>query len=158
MRSALPRQQTNFRETHMKNANSLLLLGFIAVVFSACSSPDSRIKDHETAFSRLSSEDQGKIRGGHVDIGFNEEMVTMALGEPDRRYSRTTAQGTSEVWAYRDRAPKISLGIGIGGGGGSTAVGGGVGVSTGGDRSDDRVRIIFENGRVTAIERRGGGS
>lgn len=79
----------------------------------------------------------------------------MALGDPDRRYTRTTAQGTSEVWAYRDRAPRISLGLGIGGGGGSTAVGAGVGL-TSGDRADDRVRVIFEQGRVSAIERKGG--
>lgn len=156
MRSAIPLQQTKFRETHMKTVPSLLLLGLIAAVFSACSSPDSRIKDHQSTFSQLSAEDQGKIRGGHVDIGFTEEMVTMALGEPDRRYTRTTAQGTTDVWAYRNRAPRVSLGFGIGGGGGSTGVGAGVGVSTGGDQADDRVRIVFEHGRVTAIEKKGG--
>jgi hypothetical protein len=42
-------------------------------------------------------------------------------------------------------------------GGGSGGVGGGVGVATGGgDQRDDKVRLIFENGRVSAIERSGG--
>lgn len=138
-----------------KTVLSILILGLTAATFSACSSPDNRIKSHQSTFDHLSAQDQGKIRGGQVDVGFTEEMVIMALGEPDRRYSRTTSAGTTDVWAYRDRAPKISLGLGIGGGGGSTGVGGGIGLSTGGDRSDDRLRIIFDQGKVSAIERRG---
>ncbi len=139
----------------MKTILLVLILGLAAAGFSACSSPDNRIKSHQSAFDNLSPQDQGKIRGGQVEVGFTEEMVVMALGEPDRRYSRTTAEGTTDVWAYRDRAPRISLGLGIGGGGGSTGVGAGVGLSTGGDRSDDRLRIVFAQGRVSAIERRG---
>lgn len=129
--------------------------GVCALGLSACSSPDSRIKEHAATFSALPSETQGKIRGGHVDIGFTQEMVVMALGEPDRRYSRTTSEGTSEVWAYRDRSPRVSLGFGIAGGSHSSGVGAGVGLSSG-DHAEDRVRIIFAQGRVTAIERRGG--
>jgi hypothetical protein len=34
-------------------------------------------------------------------------------------------------------------------------VGSGVALSSGGDRYDDKVRVIFEGGRVTAIETRG---
>ncbi len=138
----------------MKTLLTVALLGITLGAFSSCSSPDSRIRAHQSTFNSLSAVDQGKIRGGRVEIGYTEEMVLMALGDPDRRYTRTTEQGTSQIWAYQDRAPRVSLGFGIGGGGGSTGVGGGVGISTG-DRRDDRVRIIFERGRVSGIEKRG---
>lgn len=139
----------------MKTSFVIFGATFVAALCCSCSSPDSRIKDHAGVFNSLSAEDQGKIRGGHVDVGFTEEMVIMALGEPDRRFTRTTSEGTSQVWAYRDRSPHVSLGFGVAGGSGSTGVGGGVGISSGNQR-DDRVRIIFSNGRVSAIERRGG--
>ncbi|PTY03161.1 hypothetical protein DB347_22020 [Opitutaceae bacterium EW11] len=137
----------------MKTA--FLALGLVALtaVFSACSTTDSRISKHQAAFDALSPEDRGKVRGGHVDLGFTQEMVQMALGEPDRRYTRTTDQGSHEVWAYRDRGPSFSIGLGVGSGGRTSAVGAGVGVTTG-DRSDDKLRIVFQNGRVAAIERR----
>ncbi len=80
----------------------------------------------------------------------------MALGRPDRVATRTTPDGTSEVWSYRDPGPRFSvgLGIGVGGGGGSTRVGTGVGVSTGQRVYDDeKVRVVFdERGQVSAVE------
>jgi hypothetical protein len=33
-------------------------------------------------------------------VGFDQEMVKLALGEPDRVRARTDAQGTTEVWSY----------------------------------------------------------
>ena len=136
----------------MRTRLQLIVLGLLFLNLVGCSTPESRVKDNEALFKTLSPEDQGKIRGGHIDIGFTPEMVTMALGDPDRRYTRTTAQGVDQVWAYKDRSPNVSFGLGVGGGG--TALG--LGVASG-DRRDDRARIIFHDGRVVAIERRGSG-
>src|SRR5690606_18046612 len=94
---------------------------------------------------------QQKIRAGEAAVGFTAEQARMALGEPARTYARTTEQGQAEVWAYRSKAPSLSVGVGVGGGGGSTRVGGGVGVSTG-DRREDRLRLVFRDGRVIAVE------
>jgi hypothetical protein len=77
----------------------------------------------------------------------------MALGEPDRTYTRTSAQGTTEVWAYLDHSPTFSFGLGIGSFGHSSAYGGGVGMTTGGDRIEDKLRVVFAGGAVVAIER-----
>jgi hypothetical protein len=129
---------------------SLLVLSLAA----GCSTTDSRIKKHAAVFNSLSSEQQGKIRGGVVEPGYTDEMVLMALGDPDRRYTRTSDQGTAEVWAYADRGPAFSFGVGVGGGSRSSGVGGGIGISTGGDRADDKVRIVLQNRRVVAIEKR----
>jgi len=127
---------------------------FALLTMSGCSTPDSRIKSNQPAFDALPAETQSKIRVGKVEVGYTAAMVKMALGEPDRQYSRTTEKGRSEVWAYRDKGPALSLGFGVGGGSGSTGMGAGIGVSTAGDREEDKLRVIFEGDRVTAVESR----
>ncbi len=123
----------------------------LALGFAGCSTPDSRIQKNQASFSQLSPADQERIRRGEVAVGFTADMVTMALGEPDRRFTRTTDRGTVEVWAYQKKSPAFSVGLGVGGGGGGTRVGTGVGVQTGGGE-EDRLRLVLEGGRVTSIE------
>jgi hypothetical protein len=139
----------------MKLSRPLTLISFGALLlFAGCSTPSSRIKSHQAAFDALPTETQAAIRAGKVEFGYTQEMVLMALGKPDRRYSRTTQSGQTEVWAYRDRGPAFSLGLGVGGGSGRTGVGGGIGVSTAGDRDEDKMRVIFDvSGKVSAIEK-----
>ena len=141
----------------MKLPSSTFTAAFFACVFvfAGCSTTDGRIKSHQAAFDASPAPVQAKIRAGQVDVGFTQEQVTMALGKPDRSYTRTTARGTAEIWAYADNGPSFSIGIGAVGGGGGTMVGSGVGISTANDRYDDKVRVIFEGGRVTAVETRG---
>jgi hypothetical protein len=135
----------------MKMSRSLRLLPVLALAWlTGCSSPDSRIKANRAAFDALPAETQAKIREGKIEVGYTPELVIMALGKPDRSYTRTSAAGQSEVWAYRDKGPGFSFGVGVGGYG--SGVGGGVGVSTAGDRDEDKMRVIFEAGKVAAIE------
>ncbi len=126
---------------------------FAAALLAACASTDSRIRDNQSAFDSYPPAVQQQIRAGQADIGFTPDMVRMALGEPDRKFSRTAAEGSSEVWAYRDSSPTFSFGVGGGSFGRSSGVGGGVGVSTGGDAPDDKLRVVFFNGRVASIEK-----
>jgi hypothetical protein len=134
--------------------NFLAAMAAFVLIVAGCSTTDSRIKNHQAAFDAEPPAVQAKIRAGQIDIGFSPEQVTMALGKPDRSYTRTTARGTSEIWAYEDHKPAFSFGVGVAGGGGSTMVGSGVAVSTGNDRFDDKLRVVFEGGRVTAVETR----
>jgi outer membrane protein assembly factor BamE (lipoprotein component of BamABCDE complex) len=67
---------------------------------AGCSTPETRIKKSPEAFGRLTPAQQDMIRKGEVGLGFDQEMVQLALGEPDRIRTRTDAEGTSEVWAY----------------------------------------------------------
>lgn len=131
---------------------TLTAFGSFALLLSACSSTDSRIQKDKAAFDEYPPSVQYAIRAGRIEIGFTPAQVRMALGEPTRSYTRTTASGTSLVWAYSKKGPSLSIGVGVGGGGGSTSVGGGVGVTTGGDQADDRLRVIFENERVMTVE------
>jgi hypothetical protein len=132
----------------------LLFLVLAALAVAGCSTVDSRIAKHQPEFDSWPPAVQQKVRAGQVDLGFTPAQVFMALGDPDRKYTRTIAQGTTEVWAYRDDRPTFSFGLGVGSAGGSSAYGAGVGVTTGGDRDDDKLRVIFSDGKVTALESR----
>lgn len=85
-------------------------------------------------------------------MGFTPEMVIMALGEPARKFMRKTEVGDTEVWSYHDDSPKFSFGLGVGSGGRGSSVGGGVGVSTGGYDPEEKIRVEFRGGAVTAVD------
>jgi hypothetical protein len=144
---------------------SRLFAGFVAgavlAVFAGpgagcVSSTESRIKKNQELFDSLPAQAQEGVRAGRVEVGYTPDMVLLALGQPDRRYMRATESGSSEVWAYASKAPALSLGLGIGIGGRAgrgVGVNSGISVATGGDRTDDRARVVFEGGRVIAVER-----
>jgi hypothetical protein len=130
-----------------------VLAALLLAAVAACASPGSRIKDSQAAFDSYPPPVQQKIRAGEADIGFTPEMARMALGEPDHKYTQTTAAGTSEVWAYRDGGPLFSFGLGGGGFSGGSAIGGGIGITSGGDDPHDKLRLVFVNGLVASIEK-----
>ncbi len=78
----------------------LALLSILAI--AGCASPESRIKEKPEVFNSFPPDVQSKVRTGQVDIGYSKDMVYIALGKPDREYTRTTAEGTLEVWSYTD--------------------------------------------------------
>ena len=127
---------------------ALVSLGLLA----ACSTPESRIAGSRVAFEQFPADVQQKIRAGQVDVGFTPEMVLMSLGEPARKFTRKTESGEVEVWGYHDNRPQFSFGLGLGSGGRNSAVGGGVAVSTGGYDPEEKVRVEFRDGRVTAVD------
>ncbi|MDD3179937.1 MAG: hypothetical protein PHQ04_06240 [Opitutaceae bacterium] len=77
-----------------------LVLSLLVLALSACSTIDSRIKEKSTVFTQLDAGAQAKIKQGTVDLGFNEDMVYMALGAPDQVRNRKTGEGQTTVWIY----------------------------------------------------------
>lgn len=135
-------------------ASALLLLAGLLLA-AGCSSPDSRIKSNQGAFDSWPSDVQAKVKTGQVAVGFNTDMVLMALGEPAGKSLRTTSAGTAEVWTYTESKPHVSIGVGVGSyGGGGTSYSGGAVVGNDGFRNDEKMRVIFDGGRVVAIEER----
>lgn len=126
--------------------------GLLALLVTACSTVGSRIGDQQARFDGYPAAVQQQIRAGQVNVGFTPDMVRMALGKPDDTYIRTTSQGQAEVWGYRNDSPLLGLSLGIGSFGGGVGGGIGVGTSTGGNRRD-KVRVVFENGRVQSVEK-----
>lgn len=124
----------------------------MAMVITACSSTATRISDQQSTFDAYPTETQQKIRAGQVDVGFTQDQVRMAVGEPTRRYTQQTTVGESEVWAYSKSSPTFSFGLGAGSFGSGIGGGAGVGTSTGGN-SDDTLRVTFVAGKVTVVER-----
>ena len=135
-----------------------LAIAAAAGALAGCSTVDSRIAKHREAFNAWPPAVQDKVVQGQIDLGFSTDQVAVALGQPDRVFTRTSADGTSQVWTYRDRGPKFSFGVGVGMGswGGRGGSFGGVGLSTGtGYLDDEKMGVVFgPNGRVTAIETR----
>ncbi len=138
----------------------LLLLSSLALGFllAGCSTVDSRIAKHRAAFNTWPPAVQDKVVQGQIDVGFTYEQVRVALGEPDRAFNRTTVDGTSQIWGYRDRGPRFGFGIGVGMGSSGRHGGsfGGVSMGTGtGYLDDEKMGVVFDpSGRVTTIETR----
>lgn len=87
-----------------------LIAAAAVLVLAACSTPAARIKRNQALFDALAPAEQALIREGKVGIGFTPEMVLLAVGDPDQRWTRTDAQGRSEIWSYttydgRDGSP-----------------------------------------------------
>jgi len=71
-----------------------------ALLLAGCSTPQTRIQKNPEIFARLTSTQQEMIRHGQVALGFDQEMVKLALGDPDRILQRTDENGSSEIWSY----------------------------------------------------------
>jgi hypothetical protein len=128
-----------------------LALAALMLGAGCASSPGSRIAKNRAEFEGYPPAVQAAIEAGRVEVGFTPAQARLALGSPDRVVTRTTATGSAEVWVYEDKGASMGFGLGVGLGGGP--VGGGVGVGAGGrDTARERLRVVFEAGRVSAVE------
>jgi hypothetical protein len=131
----------------------LLVLSFalvLALTAGCASTPESRIEENQTLFDGYPPDVQEKIRAGKVDIGFDEDMVRMALGDPDETSTDLDADGETLRWAYTRSRPGVSVGVGGGNYGGGFGMGGGVGVGSG-PRKDYLAVIEFRDGVVSKV-------
>ena len=89
----------------MKTPFTLALLGSaLALVFSGCMTAaelrTERINNNPALFMQLDAATQARISQGMIAIGDTPQAVWLALGEPGRRSSDTTAAATVEIWQY----------------------------------------------------------
>jgi len=148
----------NFFPTMRPNISCCLLLA-TALFAGGCASstPQSRISRNHQAFESFPADVQRKISAGTIDVGFTKQMVQLALGDPAREFSRRTENGTSDVWVYHEKSPRVSVGFGVGFGTYGRHSASSVGISTAtGDSydQDERMRVEFRDGYVTEIEYR----
>ena len=127
-----------------------LLLG-IACVFAGCTSPGSRVAANRAEFNTWPPDVQDNVLAGRIDVGYSSAQVRMALGAPDHITTRKDSDGTSEIWAYGDRAPRFSWGFGIGSGSRNSSVGVGVNNTVKGPSTASRV-VFDQTGKVSSIE------
>jgi outer membrane protein assembly factor BamE (lipoprotein component of BamABCDE complex) len=75
-----------------------LILG--SLLAAGCSTPESRIRKNQAVFDAFPPDVQENVRAGTIRLGYTQPMVAIALGRPDRVYTRTTEATNSQVWAY----------------------------------------------------------
>ena len=129
----------------------LWLLPVLLSAAAGCTSPGSRIAQNQAAFDAWPADVQARVRAGKISMGFTPEQVRVALGEPARKFTRTSAAGPGEVWVYRELGPDTGTGLTVGlETGGGTGVGGGPAFEN--YRYSEYARVSFENGLVNAID------
>ncbi|MFO8027359.1 MAG: hypothetical protein R6U56_06825 [Opitutales bacterium] len=138
----------------MKFLFFLTLIACLLSLAGCASTQKQRISQNEARFNTYTPTERKLIRMGEVAVGFDQEQVRMALGEPSRETTVDTAAGKAIVWEYRELKPSLglSLGGGIGTRGSGVGVGTGVGVSP--DRTNLLKRIVFDRqtGEVSKVE------
>jgi len=68
-----------------------------------CASPEYRIRKHPELFASFPPEVQENVAAGKIEIGYDPDMVFIAMGRPDHTYSRQTESGLTLIWAYSTR-------------------------------------------------------
>src|SRR5579872_5715287 len=93
---------------------STLCAAAVLAALAGCATPtpDDRIAAHQASFSSWPADVQAQVRAGEVAVGFTPEQVLVALGEPNLRTTAAGPQGVTDVWVYRRRAARLSVGIG----------------------------------------------
>jgi hypothetical protein len=76
-----------------------LLFGILAL-FTGCQTVNDRIKEKPEVFANVDKETQDKIKQGIIDIGYTEDMVYLALGAPDQKRESANAAGRTVTWIY----------------------------------------------------------
>lgn len=90
---------------------------------------------------------------GEIAVGFDQDQVRMALGDPSREATSDTASGKQIVWEYTEIKPKLGFSLGAATGTWK-ASGVGVGVTARPDKSKVIKRVIFDRvtGEVSKID------
>ena len=73
-----------------------LLFPVIVALAAGCASPESRSKERQGSFDKLSARQKADVLEGKVAVGMTTDAVYIAFGEP----SRISKNGGVEKWIY----------------------------------------------------------
>jgi len=138
----------------MKIVSSLILIVCSSLLLACASTQNQRITQNEALFNTYTPTERKLIRMGEVAVGFDQDQVRMALGEPSRETTVDTAAGKAIVWEYRELKPSLGLSVGGGIGTRGSGVGVGTGVGVSPNRTNLLKRIVFDRqtGEVSKVE------
>jgi len=77
-----------------------VLIGLAIVLLTGCSTINSRIQRNAALFDSLPAETQEKIRRGIVEVGYTPDMVYIAMGAPHEKRTNQSAKGERMTWIY----------------------------------------------------------
>jgi len=132
-----------------------LTFAALTLLFVACGTTKTqRISQNEALFNTYTPAERQMIRTGQVAVGFDQDMVRMALGDPSREATVDTAGGKQIVWEYSQLKPTLGIGLGGGIGTGGSGVGIGTGVGVSPNKTKLLKRIVFDRqtGTVSRVE------
>lgn len=139
----------------------LIVLGFAGAWLAGCNTVERRAQERSYVFNTLDPQTQQRLQAGEIRIGDTFDMVYIALGAPEAKRDRVTAEGTTTVWVYASyrsdyegRAfagyrrqvvydPRL---------GGYRVIHRPVTYDVYSERRDERFRVTFRDGLVTTIE------
>jgi hypothetical protein len=78
-----------------------LLIAAAGLVLAGCNTFNSRARQMSVVYDQLSPSDQQRLQRGAINVGDTPEMVYIALGNPDERRDRVTADGSQTTWIYK---------------------------------------------------------
>lgn len=79
---------------------AMLAIAAGAIVFTSCSTPQTRISDHPDFYQSLSQRDQALVTQGQIRIGMSRTAVWLAWGSPNRKIVGNMGGGPTETWIY----------------------------------------------------------
>lgn len=72
----------------------------LATGLCSCETVGKRISANQEMFNAWLPETQQQVQAGKIQVGFDRDMVLVALGRPQQIKERTSEAGASEIWTY----------------------------------------------------------
>ena len=79
---------------------SVLGIATVVLIFTSCSTPQTRISDHPDLYQGLSSRDQALVSQGQIRYGMSRNAVWLAWGSPDSKVIGNMRGHSTETWVY----------------------------------------------------------
>ena len=73
-----------------------------ALLFTSCSTTETRISDHPEIFQTLSPRDQALVKVGKIREGMSQNAVWLAWGAPDQKATGVARGRPVETWIYNE--------------------------------------------------------
>lgn len=75
---------------------------FSVVLFlTGCSTFSARAREKSAVYDALPARTQQRLERGKINVGDTQDMVYIALGEPDEKRDVATAAGHQSIWVYK---------------------------------------------------------
>jgi hypothetical protein len=140
---------------------SLTTCAVAILLWSGCSTFKSRASEKAAVFTTLDSATQSRLEARRIHLGDSEDMVYIALGAPDEKRETLDSTGRATTWVYNAYWQEYQ-------GTRSTGYRRYVTYDAASksyrvvdvpdyqpvyqSRSEERVRVTFQNGSVTVVE------
>lgn len=132
-----------------------------ALVLAGCSTFEKRSEEKAAVFSTLDLATRERLKLRVINVGDTEDMVYIALGVPDEKRETLTKDGRATTWIYNAYWQEYRGQVFVGyrrqiiynpGSKSYQVYYEPIEQSVYENRVEERIRITFENGRVTVVE------